>query len=72
MSDPISTAARATFGPRVVHFTRVDGLGHFAGPLCGQRNSNGDGWARAPYTKDSLRVTCKKCERSLKAQGGAA
>ena len=63
-------AARATLGPRVTHFKRTDGLGHFAGPLCGQRALDGKSWAHAPYTTSPLRVTCKKCDRALKAAGG--
>jgi hypothetical protein len=71
-SDPIAAQAGRTFGVAARHYKRTDGLGQFAGPLCGQRAMNGGGWARTNYTTDALRVTCKKCEKALKAQGGAA
>lgn len=57
----MQVATQRAFGPAATHMHRPG----FAGPLCGQVNATGKGWARTHYTNDPAKTTCKKCCKAL-------
>lgn len=65
MTTPAAAAMQAAtgqaFGSAATHMHRPG----FAGPLCGQVNATGKGWARTHYTTDPAKATCKKCRKAL-------
>ncbi len=63
-ADLQATAARV-FGVAATHMHKRSAEGRLAGPLCGQRATDGTSFARTHYSTDAARVTCKKCLRAL-------
>lgn len=57
----MQSATRRAFGAAAVHMHRPG----YQGPLCGQVNATGKGWARTHYTTDPATATCKKCRKAL-------
>lgn len=57
----MQVATQRAFGPAATHMHRPG----YAGPLCGQVNATGKGWARTHYTTDPSKATCKKCCKAL-------
>ena len=57
----MQAATQRAFGAAAVHMHRPG----YQGPLCGQVNATGTGWARTRYTTDPSSVTCKKCRKAL-------
>ena len=72
MSSHTAAAMRAAtqraFGAAAVHMHRPG----YQGPLCGQVNATGKGWARTHYTTDAAAATCKKCRKALEKAAAAA
>lgn len=76
MSAPATTATatamqqatQRAFGVAAVHMHRPG----FQGPVCGQVNATGKGWARTHYTADPAKATCKKCRKALEKLAGTA
>jgi hypothetical protein len=65
-SSQTQQAVQRVFGPAAVHMHRPG----FRGPVCGQVNATGAGWARTGYTTDPQKVTCKKCLKALHKAAG--
>ena len=47
------------------HFEEARDLDNARIPLCHATDHQGHGWARGYYTTDVVRVTCKRCLKSL-------
>ena len=60
-ASAMQVATQRAFGTAAVHMHRPG----YQGPLCGQVNATGKGWARTHYTTDPAKVTCKKCRKAL-------
>ena len=67
-SAAMQAATQRAFGQAARHMHRPG----FAGPLCGQVNATGKGWARTHYTTDPAKATCKKCAAAIRKQAAAA
>jgi hypothetical protein len=56
--------------PLVVHLDIATQVSNDKGlrPLCGQVAMHNDGFSKGHYTKEAVKVSCKRCLRSLASQ----